>query len=323
MKEFKLFFTLSLLLTINYAFAQMCTQDDSFTNSDYFLNTQIDSLKNVTYGNANNYLGELQDLKMDIYFPNNTLDTMVKRPFILLIHGGGFYKGKREDMSIHSNEFARRGFVVATMSYRLGINDSINQGIIKALYRAQQDANSALRYVIENADKLKIDTSWIFLGGSSAGAMTSMLTTYASPEEWAQVNPQIESDLGSLDSSGNELKQTFEIKGIYNHVGAVHPIVLDLEDLIPMVSFHGELDQTAPIDKSNNGFGSRAIHNMLNEAEVCNDLTIVPDGTHGIFNSYEGITFRVNRVACFFKSLMCDTCVDFVASENVPAVCSD
>ena len=55
MKDFRLIFTLGLVLTVNYTSAQLCPQDDRFTNSEYFSKTQIDSLKNVTYGNAINY----------------------------------------------------------------------------------------------------------------------------------------------------------------------------------------------------------------------------------------------------------------------------
>jgi hypothetical protein len=55
MKEFKLLFILYLALTINNASAQLCAQDDIFTNVEYFSNMQIDSLKNVTYRNALNY----------------------------------------------------------------------------------------------------------------------------------------------------------------------------------------------------------------------------------------------------------------------------
>ena len=84
---------------------------------------------------------------MDVYFPNTELDTLKKRPFILLIHGGGFTGGTRERMTYHSVELSKRGFVVATISYRLGYDIEIFGSIQKAVYRAQQDANTALRYI--------------------------------------------------------------------------------------------------------------------------------------------------------------------------------
>jgi acetyl esterase/lipase len=313
MKLFKLFFSVCLALSMNYAVAQLCPQDDRYTNAAYFSDKQIDSLKNRNYGNAINYKGKAKDLNMDFYFPNNAIDSLAKRPFILLIHGGGFYGGKREQMNRQSREFAKRGFVTATMSYRLGFDTSNNDGITRAVYRAHQDANAALRHVVSNADALKIDTSWIFVGGSSAGAVTSLVVSYVNQSEWNQLVPQLESELCPLALSGNTLRQTFEIKGIYNHSGAIQATTLDVEDLIPTISFHGARDSIVPIGKSSIGFGSRPIHTMLNEAGVCNDFTMVPNRGHNIFYSQKGENFRVNRVANFFKSLFCDTCISYTS----------
>lgn len=323
MKQFKLILALCLVLNINNISAQLCADSNRFVSSEYFSNVQIDSLKNVNYGNALNYKGEAIDLNMDIYFPNNSLDTMEMRPFILLVHGGGFYGGSREGYSYMSREFAKRGFVTATMSYRLGYDESDELGLLKAIYRAQQDANQALGYVLANANSLKINSSWMFLGGSSAGAITSLLTSYADQEEWGLAVPGLESTLGPLHPNGNDSKQAFVISGIYNHMGAIQPIALDVEDLIPTISFHGQLDEMVPIGKSVSGFGSIPLHNMLNEANVCNDLTIVPEGGHDIYITEEGIDFSINRVACFFKSLFCDTCTSFKATEDVPANCAN
>lgn len=323
MKQFKLILALCLVLTINNLSAQLCSESKRFVNSEYFSNMQIDSLKHVNYGNALNYKGEAVDLIMDIYFPNNSIDTMEMRPFILLVHGGGFYGGSREGYSYMSREFAKRGFVTATMSYRLGFDESDDAGLIKAIYRAQQDANQALSYIVVNANSLKINNSWLFIGGSSAGAITSLLTSYADEEEWGQAIPGIESILGPLHPNGNDPKPTFIISGIYNHMGSIQPIALDVEDLIPTISFHGQLDQMVPIGMSAGGFGSIPLHDMLNEAGVCNDLTIVPNGGHDIYLTQEGEDFVIDRIACFFKSMFCDTCTSFEASEDVPANCAD
>ena len=326
MKAFKLYFTLSMALTISYASAQLCNQDNRFSDAELFSNTQIDSITNIKYGAAINQQGVAQDLFIDFYFPNNSIDTMAKRPFILLIHGGGFKRGSKEGHTASlCKEFAKRGFVAATMSYRLGFDQTVSGDIAIAVYRAQQDANTALRYTAKNADELKIDTSWIFIGGSSAGAITSLYTTYGSQEEWNQIFPALESELGPLDSSGNNLEQTFTIKAIFNNYGAASPRVLSPgEKLIPMISFHGELDKVVPIDKSSKtGFGSRALHNILNEQGVCNDLTVDPTGGHGVYYSEVGVKYGVGRAACFFKSLFCDTCSSFFSTETISASCSN
>ena len=324
MNKQTLLYILCISLTLHYVSAQTGTYKQRYSNSDYFLNTQIDSLKNVTYGKAIDYMGDSQDLKMDVYFPNTNTDTLEKRPFILLIHGGGFTGGAREWMTYHAVELSKRGFVVATMSYRLGYDRAVFGSIQKAVYRAQQDANTALRYIASQKEKLRIDTSWFFIGGSSAGAVTSLSTSYASQEEWSQIAPQFESDLGPLESSNTSTNEIFTIKGIYNFMGAILPVVFNSGKLIPTISFHGDLDTTVPIGKNiMTGYGSRPIHELLTKAGVCNDLTVVPDGGHGIYRSKRDVDFRINRVACFFKSLICNRCVDFMAEESIPATCTN
>ena len=322
MNKQKLLCIFCIIFVIKFATAQKCDFEERFTNLDYFSKSQIDSLKNVTYGEALNFTDNLQDLKMDIYFPNTSIDNLDKRPLILLIHGGGFTGGTRKSMTYQSKELSKRGFVVATISYRLGYSRESFGNIQKAVYRAQQDANTALRYIASQKEKLKIDTSWIFIGGSSAGAITSLSTSYANQEEWNKIAPLFESSLGPLETSDNSQNEIFTIRGIYNFMGAILPVVFNSGDLIPTISFHGDLDTTVPIGRSlMTGFGSRAIHEILIEAGVCNDLTVVPSGGHGIYRSKTDVDFRINRVACFFKSLICNNCIDFMAEESVPSNC--
>ena len=324
MNKQKILFTLCLTLIIFDSSAQSCSEELRYTDTKYFSEIQIDSLINLSYSEAKDYNGNLQDLKMDLYYPNTDIDLLNKRPFILLIHGGGFTGGTRKSMTYHAKELSKRGFVVATITYRLGYNREIFGSIQKAVYRAQQDTYTALKYIASQKEKLKIDTSWFFIGGSSAGAVTSLSASYASQAEWNQIAPKFESDMGSLEPSGINLNEIFTIRGIYNFMGAIPPIVFNSGNLIPTISFHGDLDTTVPIGKNTmTGFGSRAIHEMLNEAGVCNDLTVVPNGGHGIYRSKKDVDFRINRVACFFKSLICNTCVDFMAEESIPAVCGN
>ena len=69
-------------------------------------------------------------------------------------------------------------------------------------------------------------------------------------------------------------------------MGAILPLVFNSGDLIPTISFHGDLETTVLIGKSMmTGFGSRPIREMLIEVGVCKDLTVVPNGSQGIYRS--------------------------------------
>ena len=56
------------------------------------------------------------DLQMDIYQPKSVSG---KRPAVLLIHGGGWISGSRQNQAVMAQKLAQKGFVAATVSYRL------------------------------------------------------------------------------------------------------------------------------------------------------------------------------------------------------------
>ncbi|SEQ59114.1 Carboxylesterase family protein [Hyunsoonleella jejuensis] len=324
MKVFKLLITLSVFISVSPVFTQVCADDNRFESVDFFSSSEIDSKKNLIYGSAINGKGTTQDLAMDLYFPNTSVDKMYQRPLVLLIHGGGFQKGKRQALWTQCQTFAKRGYVVATISYRLGFDPTIQGDVVKAVYRAQQDANTALRFLVAHAKDYKIDTSWIFIGGYSAGSITAFHTVYASQAEWNALFPSLETELGALNSSGNNLTETFSIRGIFNNWGSVNEGLMKLDEMIPTISFHGELDNTVNIDLSPNGqMGSRAIHKVLEKNNICNDFTMAASGKHVVFNTDPEKVFTVNRASCFFKSLFCDNCTNFYSKEMVPASCSN
>ena len=70
------------------------------------------SVSTVTYSDVHN-------LQLDIY--QAVGDTETNRPLIILAHGGSFIAGIRTNPSMVSlgNAFAKRGYVVASISYRL------------------------------------------------------------------------------------------------------------------------------------------------------------------------------------------------------------
>ena len=60
MNKQKILYLFYMVFTINYAIAQKSCVEGRYTNSDYFLKSQIDSLKNISYGAAHDYMGNLK-----------------------------------------------------------------------------------------------------------------------------------------------------------------------------------------------------------------------------------------------------------------------
>jgi poly(3-hydroxybutyrate) depolymerase len=324
-------FLISLLL-VSSVKSQLCTNDNRFTNEPYFTDAQISSQLNITYANAINWTGSNEILKMDVYYPTLAVDTLPLRPLILMVHGGGLISGDKINYTRVCKEFAKRGFVAATINYRLGLNcatDTISEE--KAKYRAQQDINAAFRFVAQNAITLRVDTAWMFIGGGSAGSVASLGVVYISQAEWNVFTPGLQSLLGDLNNSGNNLTNTFSIKGIFNDWGAMLKESMQPTEMLPMVSFHGDADSTVAVDSSFGGgcihvdksYGSRAMHHLLITNGVCSDLSVRPGGGHGVYqDSIFGAPFRVGRAACFFKSLFCNNCSSFSQTDSVEASCS-
>jgi len=311
---------LLLLLFSIHVEAQYCTSDSRFTEAAYFALSDITTDTNLIYGTAMDYQGNPQDLFLDIWRPTGMNETLSSRPFILLIHGGGFVSGDRSNMSIECKRYAQRGYVAATMSYRLGWDDSNpSDGVFIAAYRAQQDAQSALRYIVKNAEIYGIDTNFIFIGGTSAGAGTSLNTVFVNEAEWETVIPGIVSQWGNLNTSGNSLNHTFSIKAIANDCGMTSEMAIKPQDMVPVISFHGYLDGIVPIGSTPQGTaGSAVIHQSLLANGVCSELTVDSQGYHCPHTR----NFRVERTACFFKSILCNTCSSNYFTEEIPADCS-
>lgn len=309
-----------------------CTSDNRFTYDYYFdelkikKSTGIFALANHLY--CNDDPNQTQKLRFDVYYPEeNETNPLPKRPFILMIFGGGFYTGNRASCEGYCREFARRGFVAATIDYRLGKdNPNINQCACnetlsheRAVYRALQDAHAAMRYFVHNANEYKIDTNALFVGGYSAGAVTALNLVYTTQADSNLYFPSITQELGDINSSGNSLTDTFTIKGVFNNWGGVSSYNYSPQRSVPIISFHGEKDMVVPIDMSNDStcdgitaysiYGSRALHKLLTKNGICNKLSIKRNGGHGVWdNDAINLSKRVGAAACFFKSLACNTC---------------
>lgn len=332
MKNKFLILTLVFFAVIGKSKGQYCTNDYRYTEIPYFDSTEISIGANIQFGSALDYLNNAYTLRMDIYYPNLNIDPSPKRPFVMLFHGGGFSSGDKQsgdirDLCIH---MARRGFVCATVNYRLGY-DFTEYGQYKARYRAIQDGHAALRYVVNNANTIRVDTSWLFVGGQSAGSLLALGMVYADPFELDSISmlydtTAVSAALGNLYTSGNNLTNTYSIKGVFNNWGAVTETEVDVDEMIPTVAFHGEQDSTVLIDTDNSFLhytlnGSRAIHYNLIANNVCTELTVDTTGGHGIFRNTSS-EFRAGRASCFFKNIFCNTCTNFYSTDSIPSNCS-
>jgi len=330
MKRFLIIFF--IIISIPHAFSQLCSSN-RFTEQLVYANADIFVDSNVIYGHAVNWSGVDETLSLNICYPKLNIDTMVKRPMVFLIHGGGFVSGDKNDLNQEAFLFAKRGFISVTIDYRLGRScaspDTLSYD--KAVYRAMQDANAAMRFIVNKADSIRLDTSWIFIGGGSAGAGTCLSLVYSSQQELNSAYPMMPAILGNLDASTNTLTNTFTIKGIFNNWGGVAKDFFEQSEALPTISFHGDADLTVDIDSASGSscvnppivYGSNLIYQKMLQWGVCNQTIVKIGGGHGIYNnSAANIDFRVAKASCFFKSVMCNSCYSDYTTDSIPATCS-
>jgi hypothetical protein len=141
--------------------------------NDTFAGAQVTG--DVLYSSVVDDFG-VHDLRMDIYQPSG--DTAVNRPAIVFVHGGSFRTGRKEVLADYTIDFARKGYVTASIEYRLLRAYSPGAKLGPALAVAQSDAQAAIRYLRVHAAQLGIDPGRIAIGGHSAGSVTAFAVGY-------------------------------------------------------------------------------------------------------------------------------------------------
>lgn len=303
-----------LIGTISILLFNACSKDKNYREN---INTPTANvIKDLTYGSNINWLGETQILKLDVYLPPSRT-AGVKYPLILWVHGGGFLVGDKESAAKFSYDMSSKGFVTAPIDYRLGWTKSETNACEgdsteakEAFYRAQQDARAALRFLVANADKYAIDTNWIFIGGASAGGVTTLNLAYLTQEVADKtIGKPITSKLGPLNNGSNTLTNTFTIKGILAMWGGVGDTdMITKQNAVPTIFFHGTDDAVVPFNTGNfylcnsypMAYGTKPLFDLLVRYGVPAVAHIEPGGGHGVFSD----DFRADNSACFLKSLM-------------------
>jgi acetyl esterase/lipase len=215
----------------------------------------IEEIKNIEYKNING-----KSLQLDIYIPKNINKPA---PLLVFIHGGGWRGGQRSDYLVYLVAFAEKGYVTATVSYRL-----LKDGPYPA---CAEDITDAVRWFYNNGEKYGYDPDRIALIGGSAGAHLATLAAYG----WK--NTCINSDSTCATENIHRIKAVVDIYGpvdLTTEYARTHPLItsflnrsydeapelykeaspvhyLDKNDP-PTMILHGTSDELVPISQSDN-----------------------------------------------------------------------
>jgi acetyl esterase/lipase len=237
--------------------------------------TKVNMQKDLLYDTSKNVKAEYR--QFDLYEPLN--DSVHQRPLIIWLHGGGFKYGTKnsKEIKIWGNEFAKHGFVVATLNYKLSKKHPVRKfkDLVEACYDNVDDVHRAINFFKTNANKFNIDTNKIILGGNSAGAVIALQSVYSNS---ADIKNVIDSNKATANTRNYNPDN---IAAVINFWGALFNDDWLSRTNVPIVSVCGSKDKIVPIDtKGVAFFGALAIHKKADALRIANDIKIYNDYGH-------------------------------------------
>jgi acetyl esterase/lipase len=194
--------------------------------------SSVDVTSNIAYGQAIDEFGQPETLLLDLYQPAG--DTLPDRPVVIFVHGGGFTGGSKTspDGVAYARSMARRGFVSASINYRLREDGFPPEELPQVVFDAKHDAQAAVRWFRANAAIYDIDSDRISIAGYSAGAATALFAGYVADDPGESGNPGYPSDVSAV----------IEISG---SMGGFADLLMDAGEP-PVLIVHGTADATVP-----------------------------------------------------------------------------
>jgi acetyl esterase/lipase len=220
------------------------------------------------------------------HFPETVLDilqpsapSLADRPGVIIIHGGGWVEGKKEDMlELYCLPFVRRGMVVANIEYRLASSAPAPAAVNDVLKAAQWFQDHAAEY--------KVDRKRIIATGGSAGGHLALMTamTPASADLGPSIKIAAVIDFFGIADVADQLagahQQPYALAWIPEQpdrmelAGRLSPLTYVRKGLPPILVLHGDADSTVPYEQS------VALVKALRNANDDAMLITVPGGQH-------------------------------------------
>jgi acetyl esterase/lipase len=288
------------------------------------------SVSNIVYGSNKSSNNTTTSLKLDVWMGAG--DTARHRPLIILMHGGNFLGGSKagSDVLQFCKDFAKMGYVVASIDYRVGMTnfpfpgpDSVDAA--GSVIRAVHDGKAAVRFFRKdfatNGNSYGIDTGNIFFMGVSAGAITALHMAYMDNMSEFPVYADTTNHYGlggGLEGNSGNPGYSSSFRAVIELCGAIGDSSWIAPGNMPAMLFHGDQDQTVP-------YGSAVIllvgtYPLLEvDGSHSVDARLTNAGIEHCFETYEGQDHvpEVNSAAYY------DTTLVITRNFLVHYVCGD
>lgn len=240
--------------------------------------------RDVVYGEV---AGER--LRLDVAVPASSA---TPRPLLLLLHGGGWAGGERTSLEGWMRRQAARGYVAATVSYRLSQ---------RAVFPAQiEDCKCAVRYFRAHAGEYGLDPARVgALGFSAGGHLAALLGTAGGAKElegsggWGEHSSRVQavcSVFGPTDLTRFPPAEEGPARGAHDLITrllggtpaarpeaarAASPLSWASAESPPFLFVHGDRDRLVPLEQS------ELLAAALRAAGVEAELRVVQGAAHG------------------------------------------
>lgn len=290
MKLNKLIFP-TIIVCLSLLFS--CTKEPTNNNNNGTSDLKDSTILNVTYGDHTNQV-------YDIYLPANRDSNT---PVILMIHGGAWKAGQKEDFNSYLNLIKAKwnDVAIVNMNYRLASNtNNIHHNEII------DDIDDVVSQIIANKSNYNI-SSKIGVVGASAGGQLAMIYAYKYNSNITCIGnifgPSVIRDWSWYNSTNIWLGgYTGDI--LTEYVGqtwdttaykAVSPFWNVTNTSQPTIIFHGSLDPIVPV------YQSQWMNGKLNSLGVTNQYH-----EYIAFHSFDNAQSDdvINKLVAFFKTYL-------------------
>ena len=179
-------------------------------------------------------------------------------PALIFIHGGGWSKGKRSDYLPYLIDYAEKGYVTVTVSYRLSR--------VAHFPAAVEDVKCAVRWVRAHAARYHIDPDRLAVIGGSAGGHLALMAGYTNDDQFTgncpdTVSARVQAVVdfyGPVDLTTEYARNRHETLGFLGETWqedpglfkAVSPRFYISPDDPPTLIFQGTIDNLVPVRQS-------------------------------------------------------------------------